>query len=75
MPLFQTLPPDAATMPSEARIGFQTAAKNRRFPPVSSLCPALRGGRVQIGLRGGARGRAGVPPVRQNISRRIKTAI
>ncbi|WP_250314724.1 hypothetical protein [Neisseria sp. Marseille-Q6792] len=65
MPLFQTLPPDAATMPSEARIGFQTAAKTGGFPPVSSLCPALRGGRVRIG----------VPPVRQNISRRIKTAI
>ncbi|MBG8973856.1 hypothetical protein COI31_04940 [Neisseria meningitidis] len=49
--------------------------KTGGFPPVSSLCPALRGGRVRIDLRGGARGRAGVPPVRQNISRRIKTAI
>ncbi|EEZ74391.1 hypothetical protein NEILACOT_05590 [Neisseria lactamica ATCC 23970] len=62
-------------MPRQCRLkpesGFRRQQKTGGFPPVSSLCPALRGGRVRIGLRG----RAGVPPVRQNISRRIKTAI
>ncbi|ARC08576.1 hypothetical protein E4K39_07400 [Neisseria meningitidis] len=66
-------------MPRQCRLkpesGFKRRQKTGGFPPVSSLCPALRGGRVRIGLRGGARCRAGVPPVRQNISRRIKTAI
>ncbi|HID8603344.1 TPA: hypothetical protein ACXIQE_000846 [Neisseria meningitidis] len=43
MPLFQTLPPDAATMPSEARIGFQTAAKNRRFSAGFIIMPRPSG--------------------------------
>ncbi|MBH5905062.1 hypothetical protein I7S30_00975, partial [Neisseria meningitidis] len=43
MPLFQTLPPDAATMPSEARIRFQTAAKNRRFSAGFIIMPRPSG--------------------------------
>ncbi|MBJ1839559.1 hypothetical protein H8A05_08105 [Neisseria meningitidis] len=62
-------------MPRQCRLkpepGLRRQQKTGGFPPVSSLCPALRGGRVRVGLWS----RAGVPPVRQNISRRIKTAI
>ncbi|HFB2704442.1 TPA: hypothetical protein ACKMUH_001678 [Neisseria gonorrhoeae] len=75
MPLFQTLPPDAATMPSEARIGFQTAAKNRRFSAGFIIMPRPSGRQGSDRFAGRRTGRAGVPPVCQNISRRIKTTI
>ncbi len=62
MPLFQTLPPDAATMPSEAGIGFQTAAKNRRFSAGFIMMPR-RFGAAGFGLVCGA-ARGAVPVCR-----------
>ncbi|EEG32762.1 hypothetical protein NEIFLAOT_02048 [Neisseria flavescens NRL30031/H210] len=48
-------------MPQQCRLKPEPGLrwqKTGSFPPVSSLCAALRVGRVRIG----------VPPVRQNIS-------
>ncbi|HEY9961897.1 TPA: hypothetical protein WHT12_000793 [Neisseria meningitidis] len=43
MPLFQTLPPDAATMPSEAESGFKRQQKNRRFSAGFIIMPRPSG--------------------------------